>query len=446
MRPTDVSGKTLELLRPLITNGCVNDGSADTIGELRNAATIAAFLDGVGLDVEVFEPAPRRASLVTRIEGRDPTAAKLCLLGHTDVVPVDPSGWERDPFGAEVVNGELWGRGSLDMLNLTASMAVVIGDLAAAGFRPRGDLIFAAVADEEAGSQWGAQWLVDQHWDLVGCDYVVTEGGGIHGGKPRQRTISFNVAEKGVSWRRLTIRGEPGHGSMPFRRDNALVTAAEVVRRLAAYQPSPRIHQLWADQLRTLDLDPTQIDALLDPATIDETLAALPDAGLARHLHACSHTTVSPNAVGGYFKTNTIPSAVTIDVDIRTLPGETARSVGDHLRAALGPLADAVEVGVLLDSEPTTSSTATPLWASIERSVHRQFPQATPTPMLHMGFTDARCFRQRGAVAYGTGLFSEDLAAGEFASRFHGHNERIDLASLGLTTTFFADLVTDFMS
>lgn len=438
-------GETGELLQALIRNGCVNDGTVESGQEVRSAATLADFFDGSGVDLERHESAPGRASLVARIEGSDPVAPSLCLMGHIDVVPVDESGWSHDPFGGELIGGEIWGRGAIDMLNLTASMAATVRALALEGSRPRGTVIFLAVADEEAGSRWGAQWMADHHWDLIRADYVLTEGGGIHGGPPDARTLTVNVAEKGVAWRRLVVRGEPGHGSMPYRVDNALVKAAEVVRRLAAYAPSPVAHDLWAHHVATLDVDDDLRDRLLDPARLDPALAELADAGLARHLHACSHTTVSPNVVrADDQKTNVIPGAIVLEVDVRTLPGETAADVDAHLAAALGPLAPAVEASPFLDSNATVSPVDTPLWRSLERAVAARFPTSRPVPQIHMGFTDARVYRAKGAVAYGAGLFDPSLAAGEFARRFHGHDERVDLASLDLTDAFFRAVVEDF--
>ena len=152
-----LTGETTALLQALIRNRCVNDGEPTSGEEVRNADTIRSYLGQGGLDVESFEAAPGRVSLVARIEGSDPTAPSLCLMGHTDVVPVNPDGWDRDPFGGELVDGEIWGRGAVDMLNLTASMSVAFRHLAGSGFRPRGDLILFAVADEEAGSTYGAQ-------------------------------------------------------------------------------------------------------------------------------------------------------------------------------------------------------------------------------------------------------------------------------------------------
>jgi acetylornithine deacetylase/succinyl-diaminopimelate desuccinylase-like protein len=440
------AGETTELLQTLIRNACVNDGDPASGQEVRNADTIAAYLGGSGLDVESFEAAPGRVSLVARIEGSDPDAASLCLMGHTDVVPVNPEGWDRDPFGGELVDGEVWGRGAIDMLNLTASMAVAFRHLAETGFRPRGDLIFFAVADEEAGSQLGAQWMADHHWDAIRADYVLTEGGGIHGGPADAPVVTFNVAEKGVSWRRLTVHGEPGHGSMPFRSDNALATAAAVVTRLQEYSPGARVHELWGHHVAALDVDEDERRRLLDPVSLDASLVEMANVGTARHLHACSHTTFSPNVVAGGTKTNVIPDRVQLDVDIRTLPGEDAAAVAHHLQEALGPLAAAVDVETILDSPPSTSRHATPLWESLQRAVGREFPEARLAPNLHMGFTDARVYRARGVVAYGAGLYSPEVEAGDFASRFHGHNERVDVESLRLTTDLWSAVARDLLA
>jgi acetylornithine deacetylase/succinyl-diaminopimelate desuccinylase-like protein len=148
-----LTGQTVELLQQLIRNQCVNDGSVGSGQEVLTTDVLRAYLAGSGLDLEVYEPdgAPGRTSLVARIEGSEPAAPTLCLMGHTDVVPVTPEHWTRDPFGGELVNGEVWGRGAVDMLNLTASQAVALKTLARRGWRPRGTLVYLACADEEAG-------------------------------------------------------------------------------------------------------------------------------------------------------------------------------------------------------------------------------------------------------------------------------------------------------
>jgi acetylornithine deacetylase/succinyl-diaminopimelate desuccinylase-like protein len=446
-RHRDVAtAETVELLQSLIRNRCVNDGSADSGGEYRNADTIAAYLGTAGLDVERFEPAPGRTSLVARITGSDPTASSLCLLGHTDVVPADERSWTRDPFGGELVAGEVWGRGAIDMLNLTASMAVAIRHLASAGFRPRGDLVFVAAADEEAGSKLGADWLMRHHRDQVHADFVLTETGGWHLPGTETPVITVNVAEKGVAWRRVRVRGTPGHGSRPFRGDNALVRAAAVIQRLDAYRPRPRFHELWPQVVAGLSVDEADRAGLLDTERIDELLESWPDASAAAHLHACTHTTLSCNAVRGAMKTNTIPGAVDVEVDIRTLPGETDEEVRVHLDAALGDLAQAVAVESILDGPASISPVDTELWDALTRAVERSFPTARLAPNLMIGFTDARVYREAGAIAYGAGLFAPGVDPSELARRFHGTDERIDVESLRLTTQLWVDVATELLT
>lgn len=444
----DLTGQTIELLQTLIRNRCVNDGTAESGHEVRNADTLRQYLGDAGLDVQQYEPTPGRGSLVARIEGTDPDAPSLCLMGHTDVVPVNESGWTHDPFGGELIDGEVWGRGAVDMLNLTASMAVAFRHLAQTGFRPRGDLIYFAVADEESGSAHGMQWMADHERDAIWADYVLTESGGLHSGSSEAPYVGINVGEKGVAWRTLRIKGTPGHGSAPFKADNALMTAAAVMQRIGQYRPSPRFHELWRTKVESLGVPPEVQRELLDADTIDAFLDTLP-AGAASHLHACTHTTFSCNTIGSggsdRLKHNVIPDSIDVGVDIRTLPGETADDVDAHLRAALGDLYDRVDVQIVMNDPASISRTDTPLWDALARSIAKPFPTARPTPQLVVGFTDSRVYRQMGAVSYGAGLFSPDLDAADFGRRFHGHDERIDVESLRLTTGLWLDVARDLL-
>ncbi|HET6794141.1 MAG TPA: M20/M25/M40 family metallo-hydrolase [Acidimicrobiales bacterium] len=438
-------GDTTDLLVNLIRNRCVNDGTPASGEEVRNADLLRSYLEGVGLDMEDYEPLPGRGSLVARIEGSDPAAPTVCLMGHTDVVPVTPEGWSRDPFGGEVVDGEVWGRGAIDMLNLTASMAVAVRHLAATGFRPRGTLVYLAVADEEAGGDHGAGWLSDHAYDDIRADYVLTESGGLVRDTPNGRLVTLTTGEKGIAWRRLRVRGTPGHGSMPLGADNALVKAGAVVQRLAAYRPDPRITDTWRRYVAALDVDEETAAALVDPARVTDACLAIADRRTAKLAHACTHMTFSPNVVHGGVKTNVIPDVVDIDVDIRVLPGDTPADVERHLAEAMGDLAPSVEVIVLQESAPTSSPWDTDLRLAAERAMRRAYPHADLVPRMTAGGTDARFFREKGAVAYGFGLFSERVSFEEFADRFHGHDERVDIESLGLTTRMWVDLLVDLL-
>jgi acetylornithine deacetylase/succinyl-diaminopimelate desuccinylase-like protein len=235
---------------------------------------------------------------------------------------------------------------------------------------------------------------------------------------------------------------------MPFGTDNALVKAAEVVRRLVAFRPRAQITDTWRAYVAALDLPPNVAAGLVDPARVwatCETLAA-DDPRLAKFAHACTHMTFSPNVVHGGVKTNVIPAVVDVDVDIRTLPGETEDDVAANLAEALGDLAAGVSISTLQSAPSTESPMATPLWGAIGRAVTRLTPDAVGlVPRMTAGGTDARFSRERGAVAYGFGLFSPAMTVQEFASRFHGHDERVDVESLRLTTELWETLAVDLL-
>src|SRR5262245_32285542 len=319
-----LTGQTVELLQQLIRNRCVNDGTIGSGQEVRTTDVLLAYLEGVGVDIEVYRPAeaPARTSLVARIEGSDPKAPTLCLMGHTDVVPVTPGTWTRDPFGGELVNGEVWGRGAIDMLNITASQAVVLKALARrpGGWKPRGSLVYLACADEEAGGLLGAGHVCNRHWDSLRADYLLTENGGTLSRDPHGNlNVTVHVGEKGVAWRRLRIKGTPGHGSMPYGANNALIKAAQVVSRLAEYRPSPYVDDIWRGFVDTLALDPAVKEGLVDPSRLDEAIAGL-TTGMARYAWSASHTTFSPNVCAGRVQPSVIPDVLDVEVDIRTVP------------------------------------------------------------------------------------------------------------------------------
>lgn len=439
----ELTGATTELLQTLIRNQCVNDGTPESGGEIRNAELLETYLEGAGVGIEQFASLPGRGSLVARIEGSDPTAPTLCLMGHTDVVPVNAAGWSRDPFGGELIDGEVWGRGAIDMLNITASMAVAFRHLTQSGWRPKGTLIYFGVADEEAGGKWGAEWMCDNHWDAIRSDFVLTEMGGWSTvGPDNVRRVVVNTGEKGIAWRKLRVSGTPSHGSMPFGADNALVKAAEIVRRLSQYRPAANISDIWKAQVAAMTLPDDLKAGLLDPARIWESIATLPPA-LARTCHAHTHTTFSPNVAHGGQKTNIIPDMVELDVDIRTVPGTTQADVDALLNEILGELAHHVEVSPIQMHDATESPRGNVLWDALSTATQVAYPGAELMPGLIVGGTDARFFRDRGAIAYGTGLFSSEVTFEMFGTRFHGNDERIDTASLGLAADFWIHIAKE---
>ena len=443
---TDVTAETTDVLQRLIRNSCVNEGTPESGHEIRSVDLLESYLRVPGVELKRYEPVPGRASLVLRIEGSDPKAPSLHLMGHTDVVPVTPSGWREDPFAAELIDGEVWGRGAIDMLGVTASMAVAVRRLLTSGFRPKGTLIYSAVADEEALGTYGAAWLTENAWDDVKADYVVTEFGGMRfplsGGSPKLPLIA---AEKGSQWTRLRVRGTPGHGSMPYQSDNALVKAAEIITRLGKYRAPLRLHSIWRQFIDGLDLPAASRLALTNAATFDMALDRGPE-GTAPMFYAATRTTFSPNIAHSGVKLNVIPDSAEVDIDIRTIAGDDGPKVREMLREAIGDeLWKDVEITAEGDNPASESPTRTPLWDTLTKVTQKLVPGAETIPFLIVGATDARYFRRKGVTSYGYGLMSERISFKDFAKMFHGNNERIDQESLRLSTELFEQTARAFV-
>ena len=431
----------------MIRNQCVNDGTAASGHEARNARLVRDELDGLGVDFETFEPEPNRTSLIARYEGTDPKAPTLCLMGHTDVVPVSADGWQNDPFGGELITdadgtAEIWGRGAVDMLNLTSSMLVAFREIIRSGKRYPGDIVYFAVADEEAGGVLGAKYIIENHWDAIACDYVLTEYGGTPSFTNDGTTVLLTSGEKRGAFRHLEITGSPGHGSMPYGTDNALIKAAKIVTRMTEHDVAPRLDEMFRDRVRALGFDAEMQSRLLDPSRIDDALAELP-LGMARNLHSCCQMSFSPNVITSGDKDNTIPDRADLMVDIRMLPGETDDDADRHLREIIGEdLLSSVTIHRKYDEDegPAMSTTDTPLWSALRDSIQIAYPEARVVPSIVTGGTDARFFRTKGIPAYGAGLLSNKVSFAEFQNRFHGNNERIDVESLRLTTELWLNV------
>lgn len=443
--PEIPNGEVVELLVAMVRNACVNDGSVGSGHEHRSVATLEAYFGQRG---EIFEPAPGRQSVLYRVPGTDPGAPRLLLIPHLDVVPADEGEWTHDPFEAEIADGYVWGRGTLDMLNVTAAMAALF-KRHLHGDAPRlpGDLLFAAVADEEAGGALGAGHLVEDHWESVACDYLLTEIASPPFPSPTGPVIPVTVAEKGPAWRRIRTRGESGHGSQPYARPNALVPLAAAMGVLGS-EPSPvLISDEWRSFVADLPIDDELRRRLVNPDLVDEAIdiIAITDPAFARWVHACTHLTVSPNTIRSGTKANTIPGGAVGEVDGRILPGQDQASVDDHFRKVLGPgLRDQLDVETIMEFPATASAPSGPLWEAIGDVAEQVTRTRRLIPAMTPATTDARFFRARGVTAYGVGWFDEKQSFAEMLSAFHGVDERVSIDSVGMTANFLLDVVDRF--
>jgi acetylornithine deacetylase/succinyl-diaminopimelate desuccinylase-like protein len=432
----------VRLTRQFIANACVNTGDPESGNEIVSVRTIQEYVGDRGT---VVEPLPGRASVVYRIRGAEPDAPRLLLIPHLDVVPAVRSSWTHDPFAGDVADGFIWGRGAVDMLNVTAAMVAVFKSLLdGSSPPPRGDVILAAVADEEAGGVYGAQHLVEHHWGLIACDMVLTEVAGPNLTHSGGTTLPVTVAEKGSAWRKVHAHGTAGHGSQPYARDNAVVNLARAFADIATTPQPILITPEWDRFVQYLPLDDATLEDLVDPERIDDAieLIAETDETLARWVHACTHLTLSPTVIAGGGKANVVPSAADGDIDIRILPGQDANDLNDHLRKVLGPdRYDALDFEAVFDNQANASLPDGPLWEAIADAaqIHTgsRSLAATLTPVM----TDARFFRARGIPAFGVGLFDDSVTFAEMLAMFHGADERVSVESVRRTTAFLSTVI-----
>lgn len=438
-----MSSEVINLLQTMIRNECVNDGTKESGHEHRSVATLREFF---GVDGEIFEPAPGRQSLIYRIEGTDPDAPSLGLVPHLDVVPVDPSGWTQSPFGGDIVDGWVYGRGALDMLNVTAAMAAAVRPYITGEMRPRGDLVFVGAADEEAGGVYGAGALVEQRWDLVGVDYLLTEVAYPSLAYASEPVVPVSVGEKGAFWSTLTSSGTPGHGSSPYGTDNALAKMVSALEGIFKTPMPVDISDEWKTFVSALALEDDMKAALVDPDRVDEAIdtLAVTDPLFARYVHAVTHLTVSPNVLHSGTKSNMVADAATAAVDIRALPGMDRAFVDSHLYKAMGNARDDVEIEPRLDMESTVSELGNPLWEAIADSVEEMEGHRNLLPTLMNVATDARFWREKGTIAYGVGLFDDRMTFSEMLALFHGHDERVSVESVGRTTALYEEVLARF--
>jgi acetylornithine deacetylase/succinyl-diaminopimelate desuccinylase-like protein len=416
---TSLRAEVSDLLSRLIRIDTTNPPGNETAA----AELLREYLTANGVECELYARVPERANLVARIRGTGDGPA-LLFLSHTDVVLADPREWSIPPFSGEVRDGEVWGRGALDMKGQVAANAVAIASLAREGFEPAGDLIFAATADEEVGDGFGLQWLCEAHPDAVRCDYAINEGAGdrleLGGGV----YYLCSTAEKMTAPFNILVHGRSGHASMPGIADNALVKAARLVERIAAYRPEPQLQQEVEAFLRT-------VLGEVPPATSVVEIARKVHPIAAELVEPLLTPTFAPTMISASQKRNVIPALCEIVVDCRLLPGQHPERIEPMVRAVLGGDVD-YDLEWLEAQGGTRSALDTPLWDAVEAFVSQAEPGAHAVPTCTAGFTDSHWLREAfGTVAYG--FFPARAMPPEvMAQLIHSADERVPVDDLEL--------------
>ncbi|MEM2281730.1 MAG: M20/M25/M40 family metallo-hydrolase, partial [Candidatus Bathyarchaeia archaeon] len=361
----EVEDEITALLSDLIRINTTNPPGDET----RAAKYLAETLKREGFICEVFESAPGRGNIITRLKGTG-EKPNLLLLSHLDVVAANPKEWSVDPFSGLVKDGFVWGRGAVDMKSMTAMEVMVMKLLKRNRVKLKGDVILAATADEERGGEYGVGWLVHNHPEKVRADYVINEGGGQAVPVNGKNIFTIQTAEKGILWLRVKAKGRPGHGSVPGIADNAILRMGRVVDRLGSYRTEIVLTTTVKEFLAVMAEENKEAGEALrlllqNPAGADEILDTLArrDKAMAEELRAMLRMTVAPTIIQGGVKENIIPSECEAVFDCRILPGQTTEEAFNRIKGLLADIGlDKLEFEVIQANEPSESPTNTPLY------------------------------------------------------------------------------------
>ena len=382
---------------------------------------LGEILEREGIEYELFDAGDERVSLRAVLSG-DGSKEPLMLLNHTDVVPVEREYWDEEPFAGLIRNGEIWGRGTLDMKGLGVAELLTVLLLKRSGLPLARDIVFLAVADEEAGGTLGIEWLERLHPEALVAEYVINEGGGgtteLFGVKRPVFTVT--TGEKGPLWLRLVAEGRAGHGSVPHD-DNALDRLVRALGRLQEWEREPQLSSALEEYFERLE----RAGIYRGGTTIEDLQAT---AASDVRVRALLTNTISATTASAGIKHNVIPGRAEATIDCRLLPGVDA----DAFEAELARVIDDPKVRIerVFAGSSDTSTHDTELFATIESVVRELVEDAVVTPGVTAGFTDSRVFRNQGVVAYG---FSGGLTPPNLARTVHGHNERMTLDSFRLS-------------
>jgi acetylornithine deacetylase/succinyl-diaminopimelate desuccinylase-like protein len=426
--------RTAAIARDLIRIDTTNWGEGKSRGETEAAHYVESALQQLGLAPQLFESEPDRVSVVARVPGRDRSKPALVVHGHLDVVPADPENWSVDPFGGEVRDGSLWGRGAVDMKNMDAMMLTSLADVIEQQGAPERDLVIAYFADEEAGGVLGAHHVVDTHPEVFdGATAAISEVGGYSITLGDRRAYLLQTGEKALMWVKLTARGTAAHGSHVIK-DNAVTKIAGAVARIGSEEWPVRLSDtttaMVAEVARFLGVDPIATGP-------DEV--ALATGSAARFIHAALHTTTNPTVLSAGYKHNVIPDQATALVDIRCLPGDE-----DEVLARVRELAgDDVEVTMTHQDVGLEQDFGGPLVDAVRDVLERHDPGAPVLPYLLSGGTDNKALSRLGIAGYG--FVPLQLPAGvDFPAMFHGVDERVPLESLAFGRRVLGDLFATY--
>jgi acetylornithine deacetylase/succinyl-diaminopimelate desuccinylase-like protein len=391
------------------------------------------ILTEVGFECELLAAVPERPNLVARLKGKS-DGPTLCYLGHVDTVLANASEWTRDPWSGEIAEGCLWGSGSLDMKSQVAAEVAAAAGLAREGWRPeRGELLIAAVVDEETGGEQGAKWLTETHPEKVRCDMLLNEGGGPHFELDGQRYYGVCCAEKGVFRFTVTTDGTAGHASMPKLGDNALLKLGPVLDRFATRQPAlaPTAEPLAF--LRGVGEDESNpVAALARLERIDPRLLQL--------LEPMFGVSFAPTKVSASEKINVIPSKAELRVDCRVPPGLGEAEAKQAIEQVLGGI-EGLRIDFTERITGNRSPIASPLMDVLGAWVSEHDPGAKTVPTILPGFTDSRHFRAAFPECVAYGFFPQrHQSLLETQALIHAPDERIDVRDLEWAAEFYRDL------
>jgi acetylornithine deacetylase/succinyl-diaminopimelate desuccinylase-like protein len=419
--------EVVDLASELIRIDTTNTGDPETlVGERAAAEYVAEKLGEVGYEVTYVESGdtPGRGNVVARLAGGDSARGGLLVHGHLDVVPADPSEWSVHPFSGAVQDGYVWGRGAVDMKDMLAMSLAVARRLKRDGITPPRDLVFAFVADEEAGGLQGAQWLADHRPELfAGCTEAISEVGGFSVTlKDGVRTYLIQTAEKGIRWLKLRVRARAGHGSM-VHDDNAVTKLAAAVSRLGHHQ----FPLVLTDSVREFLDGVSELTGWeFPPDDLDGAVAKL--GNLSRIVGATLRDTANPTMFQAGYKANVIPSVAEASVDCRILPGREA-AFERELADILGPDVEREWVGL----PPVETKFEGRIVDVMTESLLAEDPSAKTLPYMMSGGTDAKSFSRLGMQCYGYAPLKlpPDL---DFSALFHGVDERVPVEALRFGT------------